>query len=210
MNTRMRIAFVILLIVAASVIAFAADFTWNWHDQRALGRDDPSVGTTSRLTEPERAALIDAIVARLQKPMTAAGYDAARIREIASITRIRFADFGGNGKPLVLATSPGLEGGCDAMSNCPFWIFRRDDKGYSLLLNTVAATYTIQPTSHNGFADLVILSHSSPQKSHLTLYRYSNGKYAGAGCYTAIWPPPQNGEIQDPNIAACAANKRDK
>jgi hypothetical protein len=207
MNTRLRIAFVVLLVALLCAVALAADFAWDWHDQRAIGRDDLSVGTTSQLTEPERAALVGVIVARLQKPMTAAGYDAARIREIASITRIRFAGLGGNGKPLVLATSPGLEGGCDAMSNCPFWIFRHDDNGYSLLLDTVAATYTIQPTSTDGLSDLVILRHISAQESRLTLYRYSDGKYAEAGCYTATWPPPQNGEVQEPTITPCAAEK---
>ncbi len=210
MSMRVRIAFVILLVALGCAVVLAADFTWNWHDQRAIGRDDTSVSTTSQLTEPERAALIDSIVARLQKPMTKAGYDAARIREIASITRIRFAELGGDGKPLLLATSPGLEGGCDAMSNCPFWIFRRNGTGYSLLLDTVAATYTIQPTSTNGFSDLVILNHISARESHLTLYRYRDGKYADAGCYTAIWSPPQNGEIQEPNITGCEAGKAEK
>jgi len=203
-NRTWHAAFVVVFFCAA---ALAADFTWDWHSQRAIGRDDPSVGTTSELTEPERNALIDAIAARLQKPMTEAGYDAGRVREVASVTHIRFADLGGEGKPLVLATSPGLEGGCDAMSNCPFWIFRYEGKRYVSLLDTVAATYTIQPTSSHGFSDLVLLRHISAQESHLTLYRYGEGKYRDAGCYTAIWPLPQNGEVQEPAITPCASGK---
>ena len=112
-----------LAVIAICAIALAADFEWNWRDQQTIGRTDPSLGNTSRLTEPERAALIDAIVLRLQKPMSERGYDDERIREIASTTRLRFVDLGGD-KPLLFATSLGLEGGCDAMSNCPLWIFR--------------------------------------------------------------------------------------
>jgi hypothetical protein len=67
----------------------AADFTWDWHNQQVIGRDDPSVANTSKLKESDRTALIDAIAARLQKPMSERGYSDDRIREVASIARIR-------------------------------------------------------------------------------------------------------------------------
>ena len=193
-------------VILLCVIALAADFEWNWRDQQTIGRYDPSVGNTSRLTEPERAALIDAIVLRLQKPMSEHGYDDERIREIASTTRMRFVDVGAD-KPLLFATSLGLEGGCDAMSNCPLWIFRHSDDGYVSVVDAVAASYTVQPTRTNGFFDLVLTRHESPTETHLSVYTYADGKYSDTGCYTAAWPASKDAENQDPDITACKAEE---
>ena len=197
---KLTIATMVLLV---SALALAADFDWNWRSQETIGRNDPSVGNTSKLTEEERSALINAIVVRLDKPMAERGYDNERIREIASTSRLRLVDLGGEGKTLVFATSLGLEGGCDALANCPLWIFRHGDDGYVSVLDTVGASYTIQPTSANGFSDLVIMRHESATESHLTLYSFADGKYNEAGCYTAHWSAPEDGEIQDPEIVAC-------
>ena len=198
-----------LTLAALCTLALAADFDWNWRSQETIGRNDPSVGNTSKLTEGERFALINAIVVRLDKPMAERGYDNERIREIASTTRLRFVDVG-EGKTLIFATSLGLEGGCDALANCPLWVFRRVDDGYVSVLDTVGASYTIQPTSANGFSDLVIMRHESASESHLTLYSYDNGKYNEAGCYIAQWPGPKDGEIQDPDITPCKADQPSK
>src|ERR1700691_4934878 len=104
-----KIACVWLAMVAVCAIAVAVDFEWSWRSQEVIGRNDPSVGNPSKLTEPDRAALIAAIVLRLQKPMSEQGYSDDRIREVASTTRVRFIDLGAEGKPLVFATSLGLE-----------------------------------------------------------------------------------------------------
>lgn len=192
-----------MAIVASVTFAFAVDFTWNWHEQQVIGRTDSSLKNSSKLTEAERAALMEAVVARLQKPLAERGYDDERIREIASTTRLRFVDLGG-GKPLILATSLGLEGGCDELVNCPFWIFRKTAEGYVSLVDTVAASYTVQPTQTNGYSDLVISRHESASRSKLTELKFEDGKYAEAGCYTATFPESKEGEVEAPEIAECA------
>ncbi len=202
MTLRFRAAIIMLILAAVCAVASAANFAWDWHDQDVIGRDDPSVANAVKLNESERSALIDAIAARLQKPMSDQGYADDRIREVASLSRIRFVDLSGQGKPVILATSVSLEGGCDA-NNCPFWIFQNSPDGYVSLLDTVAASYTIQPTSSNGFSDLVIMRHVTASESRLTLYRYEDGKFVDSGCYTATWAPAKDGEIQDPEITAC-------
>jgi hypothetical protein len=205
-----KIACVWLVVIAACAIVIAADFEWSWRSQEVIGRNDSSVGNTSKLTEPDRAALIAAIVLRLQKPMSDQGYSDDRIREVASTTRVRFVDPGGEGKPLVFATSLGLEGGCDALVNCPFWIFRHSEDGYVSLLDTVATSYTIQPTSTNGFSDLVISRHTSASESQLTLYNYAEGKYVAAGCYTATWTAAKDkdSDTPDPAISPCKEEEK--
>jgi hypothetical protein len=191
--------------LALCALAFAADFTWDWRNQEVIGRNDTSLGHTSKLTEPERAALIDTTVAKLKAPLTARGYDDARIREIASTTRVRFVDVGGE-QPVMMATSFGIEGGCDMLANCPFWIFRPGKDQYVLMLESEAASYTIQPSMTAGYSDLVLARHMTPSDTRLMLYKFDDGKYADAGCYTAIFAPPkEGGSISDPEIAPCKA-----
>lgn len=191
-----------LTIVLLCGCAAAQDFSWDWHVQEVVGRDDPSLANTSQLSDRDRTELINAITAQLDKPMAARGYENDRIREVASITRLRFVDLGGDGKPLILASAISMEAGCD-LNNCPFWIFRKTPDGYGLLLDTIAASYTVRPEKTNGLSDLVIMRHVSASESRLTLYRYQDNKYVDSGCYVATWPPPKDGEIQDPAIAPC-------
>jgi hypothetical protein len=204
MRLRLGLARPALLIMLTSVLVLAADFTWEWRNQEAIARTAPSLNNTPNLTEAERAALLDVVVKRLQKPLSERGYDEDRIREIASTTRLRFLDLGED-KPAIMATSLGLEGGCDALVNCPFWIFRARKDGYVAILETVAASYTIQPSATGGYSDLVIARHITATENRLTLYKYQEEKYVDAGCYTATFPAPKDGEIQDPEIAPCKA-----
>ncbi|HZP24489.1 MAG TPA: hypothetical protein VFB04_13645 [Terriglobales bacterium] len=197
-----------MVVVALCVMLFAADFTWDWHNQEVIGRTDPSLNNTSKLTEPQRNQLLDAVILRLLKPLTDAGYDDGRIREIASTTRLHFVDLG-KGKQVIMATSLGLEGGCDALVNCPFWIFSRTKDGYVSLLDTVAASYTIQPTATDGYSDLVMALHTTPAETRLTLYKFHDDKYVEAGCYTAIFASKQE-ETSDPEIAPCKAEEPPK
>lgn len=204
MRLSIGLARLAVLVAVTSVLAAAADFTWEWRNQEAIGRTAPSLNNTSQLTEPERAGLLEAVIKRLQKPLSDRGYEEDRIREIASTTRLRFVDLGED-KPAIMATSLGLEGGCDALVNCPFWIFRYRKDGYVAILEAVAASYTIQPSATGGYSDLVIARHITADESRLTLYKYQEGKYVDAGCYTATFPAPKDGEIQDPEIAPCKA-----
>lgn len=135
-----------LTIIALSALAVAADFTWDFRAQEVIGRDDSSVANTSKLTEDDRANLINAIVVRLDKPMAARGYDNGRIREIASTTRLRFVKLVAEGKPVILATSVSMEGGCDG-NNCPFWIFQSSPMATSLCSTRLRPATPFNPTA---------------------------------------------------------------
>jgi hypothetical protein len=191
-----------LIFLTTLAVGQKSEFDWDWRNQEVIGREDPSVGNTSKLTEPERSALIDAIVLRLQKPMGDAGYDDDRIREIATTSRIRFIDVGG-GAPLIFTTSIGLEGGCDALGNCPLWIFRHTDDGFLSLLNTIAASYT--PKRPDGAFEVVFMHHVSAKESGLVVYRLAGDKLEGSGCYTALWPKQSSdpNQMSDPKLEPC-------
>jgi hypothetical protein len=209
MGARKKIVRTGLSVVVFCSFLLADEFQWSWTDQQIVSRTDPSVGNTSKLTEVQRTAVLDLIVSRLQKPMSDQGYDDDRIREIASTTRMRLVDLGDEGKRTMFAASIGLEGGCDGVGNCPLWVFRHSDGGeYIPVLDAVAASYTVQPTSSHGFSDLVTLRRSSPTAGTLTLYQYNDGKYVDSGCFTATWPPLKEGESQGtPEVAPCKADQ---
>jgi hypothetical protein len=202
MSLRRNLAGLLLVFSATCAMVAQSTLNWDWHKQEALGRTDPSLGNTSKLTEAERKALIDDIVDRLRKPMTEAGYDDDRIREIASTTRLRFVDVGA-ATPYLFTSSLGMEGGCDALSNCPLWIFRRSSKGFVPVLQTDGASYTIQP--EEGAPDVIIMHHDSAGKSGLHVYRLVGGKLKESGCYTAHWPKLSDDPAQllDPEIVPC-------
>ena len=204
MNLRIRIVVLSMLTLTFCVLAFAADFTWDWRNQQVIGREDTSLGVTSKLTDPERAAVLETIVNKLKPALAERGYDDARIREIASTTRVRFVDVGA--ESVLMAQGLGVEGGCDILINCPFWIFRHGKDGYMLMLQADAASYTAQPSVTDGYSDLVLALHTTPSENRLTLYKYADGKYAEAGCYKATFAPPKQGEsIAEPEIAPCAS-----
>lgn len=202
-----KFRFSCLMLVLLCGTAFAADdFSWSFRSQEVIGREDTSVGNTSRLSESDRTDLINLLIVRLDKPMAERGYDNDRIHEIATTTRIRFVDLGNKGKPVIMATEVSVEGGCEK-NNCPFWIFRKTADGWVSLLDTYAASYTVQPDKTNGYSDLVMTRHDSNSQSTLTLFRYQDGKYVDSGCYLAIWPPAKDGEVQDPEISSCKAEQ---
>ena len=206
MRLRIGIARLALLALVFCTFALAADFTWDWRNQEVLGRTDTSLNNTSKLTEPERNGLLDAIIVRLMKPLADRGYDDGRIREIASTTRVRFVDVGK--ETVVMAASLGVEGGCDVLANCPFWVFGHGKDGYAVMVETDAASYTVQPTMSDGYSDLVLVRHVTPSENRLTLYKYADGKYAEAACYSAVFAPPKEAEgIADPEIAPCKSEK---
>jgi hypothetical protein len=204
-----RIAVAGLLLLPTLTLAQDSNFSWDWRNQQVIGKTDPSLGNTPRLTETERATLIGAVALRLQKPMSEAGYDDDRIREIASTTRIRFVDLG-DGKPLLFATSLGLEGGCDALGNCPLWIYRHASRGFVSLLTAITASYTVQ--TGNGPGELILMHHVSALQSGLEVYHYSQLKLSHVGCFNADWPKPSDDPMQlsDPAITSCEESGRKK
>src|SRR5438309_1460866 len=123
MRSNLRLSRLLLISLVSSGLALAADFAWDYRSQEVIGRNDTSLNNTSKLSEPERNGLLDMVIVSLMKPLGERGYEDDRIREIATTTRVRFVEVG-DGKTVLMASSLGLEGGCDSIQNCPFWIFR--------------------------------------------------------------------------------------
>jgi hypothetical protein len=89
--------------------------------------------------------------------------------------------------------------------NCPFWVFRRINGAYKLLLDGIGQTFTLQQSYTNGFRDIVVAMHGSAFESMLTLYRYEGGSYHDRECYIAslLDRDDASRQLEQPRISPC-------
>lgn len=145
------------------------------------------VTASKQLTEQDKKKLIDALAAQLHSHADETGIGSDKeLYEAAAGTRIRFAQLSPE-VSVIVAQGGGEKSGCSATGNCPFWVLRRGARGYTVLLEAQAQTFTIQPTKTNGLYDIVLSLHGSAFESQLTEYKFDGTKYAEGGCYLASW-----------------------
>jgi len=209
MSRSLAIFVAFLTALLCSGLIPAADFQWDWSNQQEIDSFSPKVSVGSGLSEDERAALIDSIADHLRPTMIGQGYSEERIRDVASSTRFKLVDLNGDGKPEVFATPNSLEAGCDPKSICPLWVLRPTVKGtFTFLLEAPAQTFTVQPTSTGGYADIVLQVHGSGFESDLMVYRFAMGKYVASGCYTATWAEMDGENVKkfdSPRVEPCGS-----
>ena len=127
----------------------------------------------------------------------------AVLKKKASDTRIALIDLDGDGIPEVVAQAMVR---CGATGNCPFWVFRKSKRGYDVILQGEAQTFTVQPSSTNGFPDIVLSTHGSYSSGSLTDYHYRDGVYEDVGCYVYEWTVLEDEtirELKEPRITPC-------
>lgn len=185
----------------------ANGFHWDW---RKVERDNwESIGQSKDLSANACAGLIKALVSQLRSYMPELNIQSEQeLREVAARTRIKAVDLSGKGVREFLAQA-GFQSACSPTGNCESWVLRQIGSEYSVILHRIATqTFTIQPTSTNGFHDLVLGQHGSATEQGLTLYRFDGAKYQKAGCYVANWEIlGEDGEyhqLEEPRITPCS------
>ncbi len=202
----------LLVVLSLGVIAWAADFHWDWTGQKQIDSFSPKLAIGAGLSNAERNALIDAISAHLKPEMTSQGYSDDRIRDVVVSSHFLLIDLNHDGKPEVFASPNSLEAGCSPAGGCPLWVLRRSAKGgYNFVLEAEAQTFTVQPTSTGGFSDIVTAHHTSGFDAELTLYRFAMGKYVASGCYIATSAEMKGDEVEplpEPRVAPCTSEQQ--
>jgi hypothetical protein len=162
------------------------------------------VGNSRELSVAERRQLVHAIAEDIKTVMDAG----ANASALALKTRVKFIDLNGDGRPEVIAQPVGMESGCGATGNCPFWVFERISAGYKLILRSDGGfqVFTIEPTATNGFSDIILGTHDSASERTLYVFRYGQGRYRPWVCYNANWWTYEGGfhKLKEPRITACA------
>lgn len=127
----------------------------------------------------------------------------AELKNKSMDTRIALIDLNGDGVPEVVAQAMV---GCGGTGNCPFWIFRKSTRCYDVVLEGCAQTFTVQPSTSNGFRDIVLSTHGSYSSGDLADYHYRDGAYKDEGCYAYDWTAREGGNVRrlkKPRIVPC-------
>ena len=178
------------------------NFHWDWKESQEL-KADQSV-RNSKLAEQDRKEVAIAIADEIRPMMADVEIKSqAELKKKALDTRIALIDLNGDGIPEVVAQAMV---GCGATGNCPFWVFRKSKRGYDAILQGEAQTFTVQPSSTNGFRDIVLSTHGSYSSGGLTDYHYRDGVYKDVGCYGYEWTVLEGEtirELKEPRITPC-------
>jgi len=171
-------------------ISGAPPLIWNWHNQVELGQSDEI--SRLQILSDRRQALITALHnLEAQDP---AG---------CSAKEIHLHD---TGAPDMLVRSNSQEE-CGATGNCSLWVFTFKNGRYRPILNGVARSITVQPSTANGYHDVVLAMHSSAFASELGLFRFDGTKYRKSGCYEALWSvlgkDGEYHELKEPTVSPC-------
>lgn len=62
-------------------------------------------------------------------------------------------------------------------ANNTFWVLRKGDKGYQLLLETKALGLDLEKSRHNGYLDITTYVHISVSETATVYYRFDGRRY---------------------------------
>lgn len=177
-------------------------FHWDWRYSQELKADQSL--RNAKLTEQSRNAIARAIADQIRPMMADLEIESeTELKKKALDTRITLIDLNSDGTPEVVAQ--GMVS-CGATGNCPFWVLRKSEPGYEVLLEGEAQTFTIQGSSTNGFRDIVLSTHGSYSSGGLTNYQYQENAYKDVGCYYNEWTVLEGEnvrELKEPRITPC-------
>ena len=192
-----------------------AHFHWNWKDWQELSAKQSL--RKAKIPYTQKKAIAQAIADYL-RPMclgpeaSCVTVPASSIVEITSEaelqqavleTRTALIDLNDDGVPEVMAQ--GMVN-CGATGNCPFWVLRKTKEGYEIILEGEAQTFTIQPSTSNGFRDIVLATHGSYSSGGLTLYQFKEGFYSDVASYCYDWTVLEGDkvrELKEPRVTPC-------
>ena len=179
-----------------------AHFQWNWRDWQELTGEQSL--RKAKLTDQRRKAIASAIADEIRPMMADLEIQSeTELQKAALDTRVKMIDLNGDGVPEVVAQ--GMVN-CGATGNCPFWVLRKMKRGYELILEGEAQTFTIQNSSSNGFRNIVLSRHGSASSGDLTLYQFKEGVYRDVSCYnyeSAVLEGDKVRELKEPRITSC-------
>jgi hypothetical protein len=200
-NFRSRLIRATIITIIATSLCRAQTFNWEWQASQYLAADQSL--SNSSLKEPEKALLRTAIANEIRDYGDGRESD-KQLQDAALKTRILSTDLNRDGQPEIIAQGTV---GCSPTGNCPFWVFRKMNGAYKLLLNGVGQTFTLQQSYTNGFRDIVVAMHDSAFESSLTLYRYDGTSYHDRECHIASWADRNDPsrQLDQPRIAQCSS-----
>jgi hypothetical protein len=157
-----------------------------------------TAGTTQRISNGDRAALVDALAAQFKRD--------SKPRKTAAQTLVEFVDLNGDGVPEAICRPTGEM--CSPTGNCPFWVFEKVGARYRLILEKGAAEgFTVRHARTNGYFDVELVMHGSASMSSFFVYRFHGRRYQRTACYdenfTYFDEHGEVHELDEPRVTPC-------
>ncbi len=78
---------------------------------------------------------------------------------------------------------------CSPVGNCGLYGFERSNRGWRPILDSIAQTCSVLPSSHDGRRDLFASMHGSATESNVKIYWWRNSRYVRASVRERILAP---------------------
>jgi len=100
---------------------------------------------------------------------------------------------------------------CGGTGNCAFWIVRQGPDGFETLLKTdMVQSFAVEPSSSNGYKDIMTYAHGSASYGELALYQFDGKQYRKTRCADEEYKLRDDGTFAEkPTITATECSKDD-
>jgi hypothetical protein len=88
---------------------------------------------------------------------------------------------------------------CSGDGNCEFWILSSD---YQVLLEKVAQSFRLQPTTHHRLPDILTSMHGSAFESSLSYWRMRGNRYVRVSCVDVLYADADGNSLKNPRISS--------
>jgi len=133
----------------------------------------------ARVSAQEKSAIV-ALVFAGTSVQSCTGFNRNEKDEIESI-RIARANLKQGERNLLIQASDNCN--CGGTGNCSFWILRERPDGFDTLLNTfMVQSFAVEPSSSNGYKDVITYAHGSASYGELALYQFDGKQYHKTRC----------------------------
>ncbi|HEY5028687.1 MAG TPA: hypothetical protein VIK39_09790 [Candidatus Angelobacter sp.] len=148
----------------------------------------------AHVSPQERRAILSLVFAG-NAPSTCVSSERTLAQEIDSI-RIARASLAPGERDLLVQASDNCN--CGGTGNCAFWILRERPGGFDTLLAAdMVQTFSVEPSSSNGYKNVMTSAHGSASYSDLALYQFDGKRYRKTHCAGEEYTQREDGSFSD-------------
>ena len=169
-------------------------------------RADEAISSNPALPPQLRSQLMGLMVIELG-PTTAESEVASKsaTRALIGKTRARLVTISDEPGETVLLQAWDFQTGCGGTGNCPTFIFHKTGGKWEKLLDTMAETIAIRPSSSDGYKEIFVGLHNSATDTEARIYRFTKGRYRRAACFEVDYQGPDLSALIEPTITPCGS-----
>jgi hypothetical protein len=148
----------------------------------------------ARVSAAEKSAIV-ALVFAGSNVQECTGFERNEKEEIEAI-RIARTSLKPEERNLLVQASDDCN--CGATGNCAFWILRERPGGFDTLLRTsMVQSFAVEPSSSNGYKDVITYAHGSASDGEMALYQFNGRRYRKTRCASEAYKLHDDGTFAE-------------